>query len=911
MSSRLSSYRTLAIGALGVLWLLANAACTGCVDEVPDFDGGAIPDAAGACTAGEQGCACAAPPARCGADLACRGGRCEQCPFGSLGCPCAAGACDDDTAVCDVTEETCRERSDCEVAGCAQHQLCELPSVGDARCLESCEAGYEWVASAGRCDAIPSCDESAPGSLVDDCAAEGRVCDDSDATPQCGGCLTTHIDVDGSCVTNDCAGFDCEGRFGRVCNEGATGPVCGGCADTHVYDATTDACVDQVTCAERTCEAPTTDCIEATAGTDSSCVEPANCPAAEVQAVTGDCVSCTDCFDFSDPDAPTPRAGVLGVGNGGRAYGSFCVCELEDGWFQSLSTGTLQRCDADGDGWVTDLLSPVLAANGGNNPLAAEQRCELRTVDRFELVSDEADAANALRTVTVREIIDAYGIDEAPLLDAAGVAVVQLLEPHALDDQSAFTQRYTSSDPRMRLRPYGGAVAQGLLAPAPGDADAGTADGGDSDGGAQPGWAAHELRASEVNPLTKLCNHDGDDVNLDTVADVTQAHDAPADPFSGLPSDVRGDLLDAAPVLYRMSYFLELSRGYWRDRTEDCAAPDAGPTFGACHGAYVIAEKSRQLGPYDPMGLELAYPGSGDYWKMCVRGRHPGYPGASEDVLAINHDFSRWQEGCSESTGLCLTSNAMEHHETLHVAYDGRLLSSPALADDLTPDPPRWRGMNHQSQFRCVTHAAVPDEQAERRPPPQGRAYAMVACTLGDGALDAPPAGQDARNPWDARLGCLSVTSDPTLSEMKAESGNGQNHWIALPFERYGAPASYTGGCIDEGVEWGPFLCADLPGDNALEEHGRLFCGCDNHRGGVDCELGCAELNVRLQAGYSGATREGFWMCASPARSSSTAREGSGYSLRAAVPLGAGPSSTLCQTQDCGSGFRLSPPRLP
>ena len=51
-----------------------------------------------------------------------------------------------------------------------EHQICDNSGSGDASCSPSCDAGFVFDATSGTCDPEPSCDPTAAGSIVADCA---------------------------------------------------------------------------------------------------------------------------------------------------------------------------------------------------------------------------------------------------------------------------------------------------------------------------------------------------------------------------------------------------------------------------------------------------------------------------------------------------------------------------------------------------------------------------------------------------------------------------------------------------------------------------------------------------------------------------------------------------------------------
>jgi hypothetical protein len=843
------------------------------------MDAGLI-DAGPGCVLGTEECLCREQEIPCDFDLACSaGGICEACPWGSEGCPCAAGLCSDAQNVCDQNTFFCRQPSGCEEAGCAQRQLCDRPPGSDALCLQQCENGYDWNAATSACEAAPSCDPAAPGFV--DCGPH-RACIAQDGI-QCGECLAGFIEsADGACVAYDCPFLDCEGTASRVCIETASGPQCGVCLPGHLYSPLTDACVDKITCSELTC-AEGEVCVEAVVdGSDAFCQAPRPCTSTEVASSSGQCAPCIHCFE----PGGAPREGVVGVGNNGFAHGPICVCEVEEGYFQSIDDGDVKRCDADGDGWVSEDIFPVLRLGGGANPFADHHGCHIRTVDRVELRSDDYRPGYGVvpsRTLSIDELVAIYHLPQnSVLLDGEGKAYVELIEPEITDSPEKFALRYEAEDPSARLRPYGA-----INLPFPGG-------GG---GGADPGLVVGQFTAQEVNPLTKACNHDKDDLNLDSVADVRQSHDA-------LPHALASYALDHTPLFYRLSFFIELNRGFFADRQAGCSGAEP------CHGTWVIAEKNRTWPTSHGSGLGFELEGdSTGYgsWKTCARGRDPAYPGSDPLVLAQNSDFAKLHPECVNAAGGCRVFS----HGHAHVPFDGRPRNIDADNPGIGPDrlanmEPRWPGMNHHSQFKCVSYSQnLPASDSLRTIPTiQGRehAYTLNDCRLDPRTTEAPlPAGEE-KNPLDPVMRCAAVSA---VQPYRAQSE--QNYWIALAYEDYDYPEDYSGGCIDQGAEWRHLCLVDSEIADPTS-FGDLFCHCGTPRAGDDCGFACPDPHLHSNRVPANAELTGDWMCLMPSQVNvPILGDGpSGYTLTGGFGTVGDPQGGLCETDGfCDIGHRL------
>jgi hypothetical protein len=750
----------------------------------------------------------------------------------------------------------------------------------DAECLPECEDGYTFDDVSKSCSALPSCTLGDPGFV--DCGAN-RECAVMD-TVQCGECLAGYIDDgNGTCIPFDCAYQDCENTEGRNCAETILGPQCTSCLDGWILHAESDTCIDVVTCEELSC-ALNEICIEAeTDGTDARCVVPDPCEPAQVATSTGACVECAHCYD----EAGDPYPGVSGVANGGYAYGSICVCELQDGWFQSADDGAVKKCDADSDGWVSQDIAPVLRLAGGANPMAENHACQIRTADRFVLFSDDYHSDYAVRetrTVFIDEILVAHGIPRTVVKTGSdGRAYVELIEPEITDDPLKMELRYQETDPSKALKPYGATSLSPIVPPS-----------GSNSFGLVPG----QFGAKEVNPLTKACNDDQDDLNFDSVADVRQSHE-------NLPNPLADNVAPYAPVFYRMAFFLELARSYHRDRTAECGGSLP------CHGEILIQEKIRSLDGADITGngFELVGDATGlTTWQTCARGRDPDYPGPGTLTFAQNSDFYRWHEECLDDSGGC----QIDSGGYAHVPYDGRPVNLSGanlgvVADRMADGSPRWPGMNHASQFKCVSFSNnLPFTDTLRQVPEiggLGHSYTLNDCRLNARTSQAPPWVGNAINPWDPVFHCGAVTDEATY-----QAQAGQNYFIALGYEDYAYPENYSGGCLDQGADW-EFKC--LVGAESADPstYGDLFCSCGDTRAGVQCEFGCPNDILHSSRIGVNAQLQGFWMCAMPTQVDKSLLDDpvEGYQLYGGIGVAKDPPGGVCENAgNCGTGYQLN-----
>ena len=827
------------------------------------------------CVFGAEDCLCrhVEAGAACDNGLVCSPeGVCETCSNRTQGCPCIAGACGGGLTCGD--DGTCRSPLGCGNAGCRVGQECQAAAGADATCLESCIAGYNpWDADLG-CVATPSCEEGTPGSLVDACAGLFRQCTVERGEPGCGACIGNVAEVNGQCPDNRSPEERC-GAQSRLVVDGA----CGACLDTHVEDLTNDTCVDRVTCRDletlgAACNSG--ECVEATAARDAQC-EMRLCGEGEYR-LRDACVACDQCYVLSD-GAPVPKPGV--TGNLDAPYSNAdnrCVCRLEPGYFQRAVDGDVVPCDRDGDGWTTADILAVEQEAGGNNAFNTNQTCSVRRVGRFELVSDDHPGPQArlpARIVTIGDIVTAHNLQAAAYeVDAQQNKYVRLIEPDALDFTEGLAERYEAP---AELQPYG----HGLGA-----------------------IVARSFTPVEVNPLTKACNNDADDLNLDGLADTTQSQDAPyAAPPMVLPP--------ATPVFYHMAYFLEANRGHYR-----------APVAGEAHGAYVVIEKTRNGAQGDVNRLELTY---GDDtaagWDDCARGRDSAYDPMPSPLEAapVGFDFARWHvcaatSAAGEAPGHCLAAND-RHQYGRYVAYDGRARRT-ALAGLAQPDADgQWPGMNHHGQFKCMKlvgdDAAPPESgtvgasQIRQRGPgadpgdppgallnPETAQYTLQHCLLNPPGLDGRDVdaalGDLIRNPGDPLLDCYAVDLASDVTDLFAERANNRredlrSYWVswntpdqAQPTLNADSADRHVRGCINEALEW-PFLCAGYDA-NPLRTRafpiasaspiGQLLCGCGVERSGTECEEGCVGDHLFTGGDFAGApgcdAESGFCPAAAP-----------------------------------------------
>ncbi len=809
---------------------------------------------------------------------------------------CVDGRTDEDGAL-----RACRPLVVCGDLACDdEHRACRDGAPGeDARCGECLggfvEQGADCVPEGG-----PSCDDCtarnrvcvaagepcggcvggfveragecvAEGPGCDACATQHRVCLEGGA--RCGACDAGYVDRDGDCqpAADVCDEMRCQG-LGRAC-AGGMGAHCGPCLNGEVPSDPSDPdsdCVPIQPCLPDTCT-PEEHCVEQPNGLPPVC-EPRPCPDGQAMRITWQngvevsrrCIACNlDCGGTGETGALWPYT-VVGSDQ--------CICETEpDFFFPNAADPSAQPCDADRDGWVRfDALAairPVEPPTGNgvlpDAGLAANARCDFRSIDRFVLQNEVGQRFEVLSCAE-----GARAATEGP---CDPYAPILLLEPATDDDQEALDQE----------RPL-----------APSYADAGL---------------GRRLRAAEINPLTRVCVA-GADLDRNDVDDVNEHHRSP----SGAAQELR--------VFTKFAYFVELNDG-WFDPPRfdgppcaedlDCESRRCGDG-GRCRerfGRYVIRERSR-TSPEFPLRYAA---GEGEWWRHCTRNRDAAWdasPNAEPPLSPVGFDFAEWS--CDVARGTCPTPPP----PPAGVEVDDDEVVPHGLNAEGVPVPPAddlWRGMSHHSQFKCV-RVRNDQEQLDPRRAPQvidpttlfdGTNGALqwnfcrVACTPGDpqcardcggGLCEASSiaAPGDVANPRFPRITC-----EPGGVGERPAPRAGAAGWVAVRHLDPGAIGhelgSYERGCIDE---WAPgatpaeveawrTLCPGyvenpraVIGRGNPADFGRLVCGCTEHFGGSSCEVPCAEPayggpveRAGCPNGYclTGAEtpsgRSGFWAC--------------------------------------------------
>jgi hypothetical protein len=803
---------------------------------------------------------------------------CVEVDSGATCGACLGGYLEEDGACRPVL--TCAE-ADCQ----SQHRDCQAATQASDAACGACMAGYQE--EDGACAPTPAstCGQDAY-SILADCAAQHRACEEDDQGARCGACLEGYGDDPDTmtCVQRLCADLGCQ-ALGLQC-DGEPLAACGGCLEGLIPDPTREGtCVAPLGCDEITCDE---DSFCVATGTQDAfcaawpCVDAENQPDTS-SALRQDSQQCVTC-----------QVDCQGEGLTGRIWhhtlegSDTCLCETTEGHYLDPAQPTqAQPCDADQDGWLRlgarDALESPLGA------IAQNARCQLRQIDQVVLRNElgqelplalcQGDPVRRVACDPEEDGACGAGTCDAQSLTCACAqsAPLPLYESDRNDDQSALE-------------------AAGLPA---------------------LGGQGRALVASELNPLTRACASAQADHNDNGQADLEE-HQGMA-------------LTQADPALAafgRFTYLIELHEGSYR-------APEQGQE----HGAWVIAEK-RRCDPGFPLTYDAALDPS-DYWRGCTRLRDAGYD--ADAASLTGYDFAAWS--CEEASGTCGVDPVTDQSAQSFVAPHD--LCDDALT--LPPSDGVWRGMQHHSQFKCVQLAQeLPQSRDEQSP--QVLALEEVANQEGQGgyqlqscqvacpetdqgcALDCDDQGRCAASsqglggePGQPQITCQA------LGRQEVQAGH-----VGLASVRFLGGGDYQRGCLDEGRRW-PQLCpgysdsleAALASGDA-QRFGALTCGCGLQFGGQSCERSCQDEALMvggdgdgddcvegycLRAGQEGdeLLRSGWWSCARPwlgvtqdgDGNLDNALRGQGWTERGSIEPGGLHRQWRCEDEDCGSGWSI------
>lgn len=376
-----------------------------------------------------------------------------------------------------------------------------------------------------------------------------------------------------------------------------------------------------------------------------------------------------------------------------------------------------------------------------------------------------------------------------------------------------------------------------------------------------------QLPAAALNSLTKLCADTRADFNDNGQRDLTEFQ----------PAGLAGN---AAEIFARLSHFLMLADGRF--------VPGAEPEI---PGRYIITERTRG------QDLALKYAAdAGDYWQSC--GRFP-------DAIYTDANISK------------------------KIGTDFARFSTPP-ADHLITNANAWRGMNHNSQFKCLNVVATePTEQADKGPhvvlladvqAEDGGGYAINDCRF-SGEVEAA----EDTNPSTVKFSC-----DP-LAPGDIDPGViwGAVEYISGPYSDprgENTPSSgaytYTRGCADMCAVWRAPACAGFSDDPLNDsakcyadaaDYGKRYCGCGLTYGGLSCDYGCPDIDmVMTSPDYNPGNRAGkYWVCGQVSGSymetpftEPDAPAQSGYQVRGILNPGATHGDTVLQNSCDAPGCR-------
>lgn len=380
----------------------ASATCGACIGGYGDKDGECLPfDSCAELDCGTQSRACIEADTKSAA----RCGNCEV-GFAEQGGRCAPIQCADTdfsiglTAACSEAHRLCSDIDNgAECSSCWQGYVEDQGSCRkaiDCSLLGCIRAGKECVPNSGNSDA--RCGECLPGrDATDNCA----VIDDSD----CG---------NGSALTEACAAGH------RLCVSGVAGASssCGGCQGGYIENPESGQCDKEVTCDDLNCAASNETCETTPTAKCDACL-----PNFVRDEQTGLCRAVLTCEQLSCDDALgcapeteladaycRPMCADSTLWNGLRCQtcpscdgkgedgawesttaGGYCICKTKPGYFYSVG-GQLgsQPCDEDGDGWLRESARNAMASTDPH--IRANARCEVKTIDRVELINEAAQS---------------------------------------------------------------------------------------------------------------------------------------------------------------------------------------------------------------------------------------------------------------------------------------------------------------------------------------------------------------------------------------------------------------------------------------------------------------------------------------------------------------------------------------
>ncbi len=393
----------------------------------------------------------------------------------------------------------CRALLTCDDLDCAsQGRYCEHAVGVDAVCV--CPP-WQQEGSGEVCEplTVANCTSGAANSIFALCEDLARSCETQGASASCGDCLPSWVLNAETLLcerTGDCSLIGCSAE-NRACDDLPYGH-CTDCLPG--FKDVGGACQPVVGFDELSCDASEFALREAD-HEDASCLA-LPCPAGQVysQQAFG-CMDaaakCPPCTPASNP-AVTARLWPETISDAADT----CICESADGYYYDLSKGAQLPCDDDADGWLRMGVRSALESN--DEVLRRNARCQLRSIDRVELVN-ELGQAREVKLCLVGAGDEAELIAVGPHDDPCegSNSAVALYEANELDSAGDFAN---SEADQLGFQP------------------------------------------AELNSLTKVCVSQTADFNANEVPDAAE----------WLGSEVNNPLL--AP-LAPFGYFVELHRG--------------------------------------------------------------------------------------------------------------------------------------------------------------------------------------------------------------------------------------------------------------------------------------------------------------------------------------------------------------
>ncbi len=732
------------------------------------------------CRRGEASCVCRTNNT-CNTGLRCTGGACETCPAGQTGCPCspgdtcgagltcAAGTCVADTCVagtsscpCRATDPKCDDTQYCD--GTSRCQACSndivgCPCVGGA-CAGAtvCEPGVNLCRAPVTCATLQQNGTCLPNQACTTPNGGDATCTAMTCNPQfkwngtaCVACLSLDCAMEPTCAAGDGGLGDTCAAQNRACSTIGATAACGACLAGFTLNGT-NQCVPVPRCGASTC-ALTEFCD--TTGTPTCVALP--CPAGQAQGATNVCSACT---------RSCTGAGLSGRIWPFRAGDDSCVCETLDNYYFSLgNNGEATLCDADNDGWVREEADVVRADVRALRPNA---RCSFRAADRVRLV-DESGMSIDVLSCTTGLVKTSMALPDGGLPNG-GIGMLADGGLMALPDGGAACPAF---DPLKLLETQRNDIPlrpMGTPAPQYGSGvDAGRL-----------------LEAAELNSLTKACVSTAADYNDNLVDDISETQ---TNPRTG------GGVTANRSKLETFAYFVELDSANFSN------------------GVLIIQERSRCSGTdlplryfnvdggtaLDPWQTNLDGGAASPYWRTCTRSRDTNY-----DLANPQPGFDFAQYSCDDTAAGC--NIIPPPHPGLVAPVDpGLVLMRNHGVCDLKGGPPadgRWRGMNHHSQFKCVSvvpnvAATYERVQTDFSPTDGGTGFTFNQCA----AATCPTPGDPS---CSKPQGAGPQTRQPVVNCRPAPGVVGSVGFASVNFR---TGISYSSGCVNEDTFFQTYLC--------------------------------------------------------------------------------------------------------